>query len=60
MTDEARACKEERLRQDTNEGLIQRFAWYITNFNPLDFERCDDYELVKAELLRRMEVNNGK
>ena len=60
MTDEARARKEARLRDDTNEGLIQRFAWYITNFNPLDFERCDDYELVKAEVLRRMEANNGK
>lgn len=54
MTDEVRQKKIEKLKLDTNEHLIERYAWYVQNFNPVDFDRCDDYELVKAEILRRM------
>lgn len=55
MTDERKKWVETRLKRDTNEYLINRFGWYVQNFNPLDEERCEDYELVKAELLRRMQ-----
>lgn len=56
MTAERKKWVETRLKRDTDEYLINRFGWYVQNFNPLDEERCEDYELVKAELLRRMEA----
>lgn len=54
MTENRRARNLEILRGDTNEELLARFAWYVQNFNPVDEDRCDDYEMVKAEVLRRM------
>ncbi len=54
MTDEIRAIHEEIIRKDTNEQLINRFAWYVQNFNPVDEERCEDYEIIKAEMKKRM------
>ena len=55
MTDARREISLGILRKDTDEQLINRFAWYVQNFNPVDEERCEDYELVKEELLRRMQ-----
>ena len=55
MTDERRAQHIEKLRMDSNEQLLERFLWYVNNYNPVDEDRCDDYELVKVEILRRME-----
>jgi len=57
MTNEKRAQHIEIIRKDSNEQLLERFLWYVNNFNPIDEDRCDDYELVKAEVLRRMEEN---
>lgn len=57
MTNEKRAQHIEIIRKDSNEQLLKRFVWYIQNFNPVDDVRCEDYELVKAEVLRRMEDN---
>ena len=57
MTEEIKQRKIEKLKLDTNEYLLDRFVWYVQNFNPVDYDRCDDYELVKAELLRRMGGN---
>ncbi len=54
MTDEIRTIHEEIIRKDTNEQLINRFAWYVQNFNPVDEERCEDYEIIKAEMKKRM------
>lgn len=59
MTDERRAQHIEKLRMDSNEKLLERFIWYVNNYNPVDEDRCDDYELVKAEVLRRMEADRG-
>ena len=55
MTAERKEQVETRLKGDTNEELIERYTWYVQNFNPVDEERCEDYALVKAELLRRMQ-----
>lgn len=54
MQDDRKAKHSAMLMCDTNEELVERFIWYINNYNPIDFDRCDDYELVKAEVLRRM------
>lgn len=56
MTNDFRTRCSEIIKQDSNEKLLQRFLWYVNNFNPIDDERCEGYELIKAEMLRRMEV----
>lgn len=57
MTEEIKQRKIEKLKLDTDEYLLDRFVGYVQNFNPVDYDRCDDYELVKAEVLRRMGAN---
>lgn len=59
MTEERKNSIIKRLKSDTNEKLLERFVWYVQNFNPVDEVRCEDYELVKMELLERMS-NNSK
>ena len=54
MTDERRAIHIQIIKRDTPEKLLERFLWYVDNYNPLDEDRCDDYELIKAEILERM------
>lgn len=54
MTDEVRNKCQEILSQDTNEQLLSRFIWYVQNFNPVDEDRCDHYDMVKSEILNRM------
>ena len=54
MSEEKRNKMLEIVEKDTNDYLLERFAWYIQNFNPCDFDRCDCYEIVKAEILKRM------
>lgn len=54
MRDEVRVAHRQKIKLDTNEQLIDRFVWYVQNFNPVDDDRCEDYELVKAEIFRRM------
>lgn len=54
MTDERRAQHIEIIKKDTNEQLLERFLWYVDNYNPVDEGMCTDYELVKAEILKRM------
>ena len=58
MTEEVRQTHIAVIREDTNEMLIDRFVWYVQNFNPVDFDRCDDYALVKEEIIRRMTTND--
>lgn len=55
MTEETRARHIEIIKRDTPEKLLKRFLWYVNNFNPVDEDRCDDYELIKAEILERMQ-----
>lgn len=59
MTDDKRQTNINIIRHDTDEQLLARYVWYIQNFNPVAEDRCENYELVKAEILRRMskEVN---
>jgi len=54
MTDERRATHKAIIQKDTAEQLMERFLWYVNNFNPVDEDRCEDYELVKAEIIERM------
>ena len=56
MTDEKRNMNIEIIRKDTPEQLLARYDWYCANFNPVDDDRCENYELVRAEILRRMEA----
>lgn len=58
MTDELRKKYKGIIKNDSNEKLLQRFLWYVNNWNPVDEERCDTYELIKAEILERMENDN--
>ena len=58
MTDEKREHCIEIIRKDTPEQLLARYTWYCDNFNPIDDDRCEQYELVKAEVIRRMTTND--
>ena len=55
MTDEKRAMHKAIIQRDTAEQLMARFLWYINNYDPFNEERCEDYELVKAEIIERMQ-----
>ena len=35
--------------------LLELYDYYSKNFNPVDYEMCDTYEEIKAEILRRLE-----
>lgn len=54
MTDEVRNKNREIISLDSDEQLLSRFIWYVQNFNPVDDDRCEHYELVKGEILSRM------
>ena len=54
MTDEVRAKNIEIIRTDTPEQLLERFVYYCQNFNPVDDDQCERYDMVKAEIIRRM------
>lgn len=59
MTEDKRQTNISIIRQDTNEQLLARYAWYIQNFNPVDEDRCENYELVKTEILRRLNTEEN-
>ena len=54
MTDEVRAKNIEIIRADTPEQLLERFVYYCQHYNPVDDDQCERYEMVKAEVIRRM------
>lgn len=54
MTDDKRQMNIGIIRHDTDEQLLARYVWYIQNFSPIDEDMCEHYELIKAEILRRM------
>ena len=55
MTEEKRAQHKARIQADTAEQLMKRFLWYTNNFDPFNEERCEDYELIKTEIIERMQ-----
>ena len=54
MTDEVREKNIDILRNDAPEQLLERFVYYCQHYNPVDDDQCERYEMVKAEVLRRM------
>ena len=52
-----REQKEGMLKGYTDEWLLDCFANWAVNYNPADYEKCENYELIKAEILRRMGGN---
>lgn len=54
MTDEVRNKCQEIISLDSDAQLLSRFIWYVQNFNPVDYDRCDHYDMVKGEILNRM------
>jgi hypothetical protein len=58
MTDDKRTLNTEIIHHDTNEQLLKRYTWYCDNFNPLDDDMIEHLEIIKAEILSRM--NAGK
>ena len=59
MTEDKRQTNISIIRQDNNEQLLARYDWYIQNFNPVDEDRCENYELVKTEILRRLNTEEN-
>ena len=46
--------KREKLTKMSGQELIDAYNYYHCNFNPIDYELCDNYELVKNEIKRRL------
>ena len=42
------------LRGLSDDDLLETF------FNPCDDDSCESYELIKAEIIRRLKLANGK
>lgn len=42
------------ISNDTDSQLIARLIWYAQNFSHLDNTGNESFELIKAEILRRM------
>lgn len=57
MTEEKREKIIKTVKEDSNEYLLDRYVWYCKNFNPVDDDFIEAHNLVKAEVLKRM---NGK
>lgn len=55
MIEERRKMNLDIIGADTDEQILARFVWYVQNYNPVDEERCEHYEMIKAEILRRMQ-----
>lgn len=58
MAPDERALNTEIIHHDTNDQLLKRYTWYCVNFNPLDKVMCEHFEIIKTEILNRM--NAGK
>ena len=43
------------LKHSSNEGLLAKYAWYVTHLNDEYCQNTDDFKLIKAEILNRME-----
>ena len=54
MTDEARAKVIAVIKGDSDEYLLERYVYFVQTFNPIDAQQRECYELIKAEILRRM------
>ena len=54
MNEQERKEKIEKLVGMDGEKLADAYKWYVKNFNPLNFDRCDEFELVKAEIMKRL------
>ena len=35
--------------------LMELFLSYLNNFNPIDYDMCETYNIIKAEIIRRCE-----
>lgn len=58
MVDDMRALNVEIIHLDTNDQLLKRYAWYCNNFNTLDENMREHLEIIKAEILSRMNAGN--
>ena len=53
--------KEEKIakvKAMSPEQLLESWKWYSKHFNPIDDDICESYEIVRVEILERM--NGGK
>ena len=46
--------KVEKIKTFTDTAVLDCYTHYVTHFNPVDADFCESYEVVKAEILRRM------
>ena len=51
--------KRETIEQIPSEKLLRLYDRYSDNFEPSDYEMCETYEIIKAEILARMKSGNG-
>ena len=57
MTDDVRALNVDIIHLDTNDQLLKRYTWYVNNFNTLDENMREHLEIIKAEILSRMNAD---
>ena len=50
----SREEKIEKISKFTAEQLLNSFVLLLQNFNPIDYDMCETYELVKENILERM------
>ena len=54
----AKMTKEEKeniARGISGTRLMELFLSYLDDFNPIDYDRCETYNVIKAEIIRRCE-----
>ena len=58
MSNEKKSEIINKISDMDNKKLLQTYVYYIQNFNPIDFDMCNTYEIVMNEILNRMDSSN--
>ncbi len=58
IADDKRALSTEIIHLDTNDQLLKRYTWYCNNFCSLDEDMREHLEIIKAEILSRMNAGS--
>ena len=56
MTNEQREKVADKLQHIGAERLLQIYKSYITHFNPIDEDFCEQYEMLEGEIIKRMKA----
>ena len=52
----SKTTKIETAKNLSGKDLIKALDWHRINFNPIDNDRCESYDILKDELIKRLDA----